>query len=1710
MLRAEVVCLLVAISSVLGRRSADEYRVSAYAELSGLSPSMYGAGGNGRPARYSKQSYAQTDFLGAFVEASHDVEVHDDVLLLHHHAGVEWLECPTAGVLLVGAASASRMLADLEDDSLLILGAGWGCNRVGSSSPPTAHTGPDFQLEPDGDEMAVRIVEGGVRVQSLTDAAQPYGPGVVAVTIIPASLLDAFISLKASFTRTQPAGAPAFSGTKRVSVPRHHHSSTFNNATTAPALSPYQRGHRALQQATTSGCDSYTGLCSDYSFDYTYSYALVNWNFNTGNNCGAMSINDCDYSAEPQLNLLDGGVLTCTRCFLYLGAYVHFSIDIGLGYDLIPSLNHFVLSASAGPYVSVDIGVNIPSSYSSQTTHNLMPKTLMFPLTIPLGVFGFTIDVYSSLDLELTLSSSTGGRIVGPGFWFQDSITIGISYDGSQWQDLSGSTVVFNSRAPSISLPVSNTALSASLSASLVATITFGLFEDVWALSFSPTPSLSVDVTYNSRCPGGSLSMVYDYGLQLSVDVEPPTISIAGYKMTIPTGGFLPYRTTLDIVPPTPFSCAGCSGCVDGSSATGSSSGGGGGTAASASATTSPWPVGSAAPTPSSAGCNYLDEYYDLPAAWYVGAWGGCQGTCGTGVQTRPVACINCADFYASNCAGAPPQSTQVCSLSACPSVSPGPASIANYAPSHVALPSGSMLELVYSPSPTVTYFLVILQVLLGTADLHLSVNPSCVPSACCVYPSWGLCAQTCLYGSVCAAAAGGLEIMNLMFAGSPFPVAIYAQGTSVSPAIATVTAVGYYFLTSSVPVVMTAVTGDQQLFVFASQPDASGFVVFADVSPSTPAGDPDVYVSAFNYSSLPSITSYTASAVSAGPDSLTLYGTSLFQVAASYAVMVRAYAGGSYIVSAADIYQLQPGVPLVKSMPSFGLTYFYARLPPDTDRVDVLLTNIQGDADLYYSNAPFRPLGAGYSCNCVHASENAGDDWMHLDFTDPAWSLTMYFAVVTNVPGVNSTFSITLFPYVVLGEAVVNRLSVGFGAGAYLLFGEGRSPGATYYSEYAVGATGAFFEWNNGDAFRQWVTSSIPGESEVLAVTPYGVPSSFLQQCYPGQRRLLDGEHDSAQRAHNSLPHDRRLSFESTGIPGINDVVVLGGGAGINQGSAANFSVTAMALQAATSFPSCFANAAAAWHVSMTFPGANAARFVSLQLSQAQSGAGLVNSPMGAVLTLDSITTTTAAAGSRRRLGEDDDEVTAAVFPSPPSSFLPNAMLPPAAVLRRLGLGGAAPPTAIEPPFNGGTASSPTALPRRGHIVPPQSRGAAVTHAPGAAGWSQRQSRLSSVTDHRAARRRSGGSHTLYMGSTPFADGDGYSELRAPVAHVDGSEAILSSRRHGRRKLQGSAAASYGPTVGVYVVSPTNGTRGSAAFGVTSSSSTTAFSGGPGAVDLSTAGALAFVASCNSSGAVGVTVPCAQVVLPAASSGLPLSLALQVPVAAVVSLTITAALLDAATGAATPVSITASYTAVLLSNVTQSDGTRPVLRRIFDGTSSFNASPAGVLPSSSSGATVNLALSFCETATTLSVMPAGSASPLTNPGLLLLDVFPLATVPAGLASALFPPPPQLLQVNLSTVATTASSASCPYFYFSTGSWSACVPPANGTCASTTGSMNRSVACFSGAGVPVPAGPFTCPGAPPPASLICTRSATCTATGSPQTVTSGSLLLWAR
>jgi len=170
------------------------------------------------------------------------------------------------------------------------------------------------------------------------------------------------------------------------------------------------------------------------------------------------------------------------------------------------TLQRFELSAYAGATAGVDIQVKLPPAFNQEATTDVYPGGGAFtsPETISFSIAGVPvwIDVSNRVQVVMAASGKASGSIVGPGFTYDNSISVGVAYTAANgWTTIQERGVSFTQRAPSIDLRGS-----AALSATVILDIRFSLFS-AWNINLHLKPYVGAKLDFGVSSCGGAVQL---------------------------------------------------------------------------------------------------------------------------------------------------------------------------------------------------------------------------------------------------------------------------------------------------------------------------------------------------------------------------------------------------------------------------------------------------------------------------------------------------------------------------------------------------------------------------------------------------------------------------------------------------------------------------------------------------------------------------------------------------------------------------------------------------------------------------------------------------------------------------------------------------------------------------------------------------------------------------------------------------------------------------------------------------------------------------------------------------------------------------------------------------------------------------------------------------------------------------------------------------
>jgi hypothetical protein len=236
----------------------------------------------------------------------------------------------------------------------------------------------------------------------------------------------------------------------------------------------------------------------------------------------------------------------CRNCYAYLGG------EIKLAYQFKwASLQSFELKGTLKARFAVDIQVNVPSAngVSSSSTVEVWPGGGRFQrmATFSVLVAGVPIpvDIDGKVSLGTTVTAAKQAQVTGPGFWFDDQLSLGVKYSLSGgWQPINERSLSFQQRTPSWTLSGSLT-----IRATPMLTLRFGVFK-TWPIDIVVKPWLSATATPGSGCSSGSGAVSLSGGLDLDLVIQAPRVAmtILGRSYTFQMPGSWPVTFPMTIL----------------------------------------------------------------------------------------------------------------------------------------------------------------------------------------------------------------------------------------------------------------------------------------------------------------------------------------------------------------------------------------------------------------------------------------------------------------------------------------------------------------------------------------------------------------------------------------------------------------------------------------------------------------------------------------------------------------------------------------------------------------------------------------------------------------------------------------------------------------------------------------------------------------------------------------------------------------------------------------------------------------------------------------------------------------------------------------------------------------------------------------------------------------------------------------------------------
>jgi hypothetical protein len=251
-----------------------------------------------------------------------------------------------------------------------------------------------------------------------------------------------------------------------------------------------------------------------------FEYSVLNWNWNARSETPVAATQDI----IPK-------VVFCKGCYAYIGCNINLEFSFSWW-----TLKTFKVTGYAGAKAAIDIQFALPPSIPrTSSTQYLAPAKgkgdaytnpdYNFAALYTFFIFPvpFTVEIDSQLHFESIMSSTTTGQILGPGFWFEESFTLGYAYYPSSdtWGPINERKSVLNTRMPLIDIKGT-----AYYKGTPIFVLSF-LMLSAWRVDFQLRPWLSVDAKFAAAasftiCPSASLSMTFNSGMDYKIVVFQP------------------------------------------------------------------------------------------------------------------------------------------------------------------------------------------------------------------------------------------------------------------------------------------------------------------------------------------------------------------------------------------------------------------------------------------------------------------------------------------------------------------------------------------------------------------------------------------------------------------------------------------------------------------------------------------------------------------------------------------------------------------------------------------------------------------------------------------------------------------------------------------------------------------------------------------------------------------------------------------------------------------------------------------------------------------------------------------------------------------------------------------------------------------------------------------------------------------------------------
>lgn len=215
------------------------------------------------------------------------------------------------------------------------------------------------------------------------------------------------------------------------------------------------------------------------------------------------------------------------------------------------------MTTFAGALLGLDVQVaKDDEELNSHEMSTIIPTTFIRKITAKLGPVPLFIDIYGGAKVGTSGYGVGNMRAIGPGFWYDNSVTLGIRYSRlTGWTLIRDRTLTIMTRKPAFDLTGPLT-----LHVKLYITATFSIY-GMWDIDVGVDPYFQI-VVNPWACGNGHAHLDYYMGVDGRLTVNPIVLQLGlprvckatacfgpyAYPVELPHAGMLPYTYNFPIV----------------------------------------------------------------------------------------------------------------------------------------------------------------------------------------------------------------------------------------------------------------------------------------------------------------------------------------------------------------------------------------------------------------------------------------------------------------------------------------------------------------------------------------------------------------------------------------------------------------------------------------------------------------------------------------------------------------------------------------------------------------------------------------------------------------------------------------------------------------------------------------------------------------------------------------------------------------------------------------------------------------------------------------------------------------------------------------------------------------------------------------------------------------------------------------------------------